>query len=886
MECVKCGHEIVEGASFCPYCGEKVASIIPGEEKPVYLAEVKGLLKSGKLVVYHDRVEFIVSNAQKTVYNYAGLVAVKKGLDRILFITEDGRTESCMVSMKNVHEAFIYIEKAARPYIEERKNRLLSEGIQYSLVSNMGLTGGILNILSDRAEFKAKSGAGEILWFKDVKSVSMSMGTLEFALLGGTFKSFTLDKDIRDEVFSFVEKAVAPYIAERKEELLSRGIYYSFLSSQGPDSGVLEILGDRVEYKVPSGQSKTIFFKDVRKAGLLMGMLELSLTDGTTRSFVVDKDVSDEVLVFVEKAIRPYVVGRTVGFETVFGIDERIEINEKRGVFHIIRQSGKEITDECPLKDVVKCEWTESSTPSSMLSGVLSGGMAILSSAAKAVGTQDGQKAEEKISYVGVLLTIGTSQGTRTECVRFGDFSLGMSRTNKKYDRYIAEISRLMDYLGSNCPECELAVPVLPAVENRSEEIVVDAVSVEEDLPAIADEITEKDEFGIIKYIEGVSRFINGCATPMTIAIQGSWGNGKNSIMKMISNSLEESYKGNLIWFNTWQFSQSDSGEQLPMLVGNRLVGQLGGTSNAATKDRAIKVAKGLINITSGFISQGSTDGQNLMDAIFKDNNSADSIEKLVKVFSELVRKRIVGESNKVIILIDDLDRLTPAKGVELLEAMRNFFDCEGCVFVIAADYNSVIRGAEERYGQDFDESRGKSFFDKLFQVSFRVPVSGQNIQNYVKEKLEQIEIYGSDEAELGIYVELIRHSTGCDPKSVERLFNSFLLLKNLADETYADKNRRLMLFALICMQTRFHGVYDLLVKMRDKMTPVFLFGLCDDQTGILGKSGLGDEEKPEFEEFYRTFCDVIDADKKGSISEAECRMFAEVLEISSITSK
>lgn len=882
MKCAKCGQELTEGVSFCPYCGERAAAQIQGVENPIYEADVKGLLKSGKLAVYHDRAEFVISSVQKTVFNYSALIAVKKGLDRIIFITEDGQTESCTVNRKNIHEAFLYIDKASRPYIAERKNALWAKGIRYSLVCT-GLAGGILNILDDRAEFKAKSGQCEVLSYKDVKSVSLSMGALEFSLISGKIKSFALDKEIRDEVFSFVEKAVAPYIAERKEALLARGISYSCPSSQGSDIGTLDILDDRAEYTSRSGQKQIVSFKDVRAVRLSMEMLELSLTDGTSKSFVVDRDICSEVLAFVENAIRPYVRKRTEGFETSFGIDERIEINESRGVFHIIRQNGNEITEEYPIGEVIKCERTECSTPGSVLGGVLSGGMAILGSAAK---TANAPKADEKISSVDILLTVRSDQGIRTENVRFGNFLLGMSRTNPKYERYDAEASKLMDYLAGRCPECELIVPILPEPEDKPAEITVDTSVEEEEVFSPPDTTAEKDQFGIIKYVEGVSGFISECATPMTIAILGSWGSGRNSILKMLSASLEECYRKNLIWFNAWQFSQSDRDRQLSMQIGNKLISQLSGAAAAGTKDRAIKAAKGIINITSGFISQGSTDGQNLIGALFREN-PADSPEKLVKGFSDLVKKRAAASNGKLIIFIDELDRLTPAKAVELLEAMRGFFDCEGCVFVVSADYNSVIRGATEIYGQDFDENKGKSFFDKIFQVSFRVPASGFNIQNYVKDKLAQIDIYPDDEAELGFYVELIRHSVGIEPKSMDHLFNSFLLLKKLADEeTYKDKDRRLMLFSLLCMQTKFHEIYDAIVRMKDKLTPDFLADLSGEQSEILNNSRLSDDEKAGFNHFARIFCSIINTDKDESISQSECMAFAEVLDISSITSK
>lgn len=890
MVCVKCGHEVMEGAAFCPYCGEKISGELPGEDAPLYLAEVKGLLKSGKLAIYRDRAEFITSSVQKTVFNYSALVSVKKGLDRIIFVTEDGRSESCAVNRKNIHEAFLYIDQAARPYIARRKERLLAEGIRYSFVSSMGLTGGILNILDDRAEFISKTGQRETVGFQNVKSVRLSMGGLEFSLTDGTAKSFAVDKELREEVLAFTEKAVEPYIAERKAALLARGIHFSSLSAYGPDSGTLDILEDRAEFTAQSGQRETVFFKDVRAVSQFPGTLEFALTDGTSRSFAVEADIQGGILAFVQRAITPYVTARTAGFETAFGIDERIEINEERGVFHILRQGGSEITDEYPLEDAAGCQWIESSGTGGVLGGVLSGGMAILNSVAGAVGAQSAPDAEEKISSMGVLLTIRTDEGERTESVRFGSFPLGISRTNKKYERYLAELSAFIEYLERRCPACELTLPApapAPALpEAGPTEALAEPAAVETAAPEISETVAaEQDQFGIIKYIQGVSGFISKCATPMTIAIQGSWGSGQNSIMNMLAGKLAESGAGTPVWFHTWQFSQFDLGEQLPILVGNRLISQLTGTNNAANKDRALKAAKGIIGITSGLISQGNSDGQNLIDivdALFRDSAAA-PLEKVVKAFSDLVHKQPGG---RAVIFVDDLGRLPPVKAVELLEAMQNFFVCQGCVFVIAAEYDAILRGARDRCGQDFDESKGKQFFNRFFQVSFRVPVSGYNIENYVRDKLEKIDIHTGDEAELGTYVRLIEHSVGRDPTNLDRLFNSFLLLRNMADrEMYESRYRRLVLFALLCMQAKFHDIYEFMVRMRDQVSPRFLSTLFGGRWETHDLR-LVAEEQAQFQEFAGVFQDIINTDREDGISESECSAFTEVLDFSSITSQ
>lgn len=64
--------------------------------------------------------------------------------------------------------------------------------------------------------------------------------------------------------------------------------------------------------------------------------------------------------------------------------------------------------------------------------------------------------------------------------------------------------------------------------------------------------------------------------------------------------------------------------------------------------------------------------------------------ENFREKFKEVLDKT---EHEKFIIYIDDLDCLVPEKAVELLEALKVFFDVDKCVFVLAIDYEVVSRG-------------------------------------------------------------------------------------------------------------------------------------------------------------------------------------------------
>lgn len=880
MQCTKCGRELPEGTAFCPYCGEKAA----GGDKPIYQAEVKGFLKSGRLAVYRDRVEFSASSTQKTVFYYTSLVAVKKRLlptPAILFITEDARTEACAATQKNIHEAFLHVEQAVKPYLEARTARLREQGIRYSLLSSTGIaSGGILNVAGDRVEFQSKSGKQETVPFEEVKSAALLSGALELTLFNGTTRSFSLDKELRDEVLAFVNEALAPYLARRKAALLERGIYFSFFSGLGQACGTVDIYADRVEFTDRSGQADATAFKDIRAVSLCAETLELHMVNGTVRAFSVDRDEQDEILAFVQKAIEPYVRRRTEGFDTAFGSAERLEVNRARGVFHIIRQNGAIITDEFPLESISVCQIEESTELNPLISGIRTGGRAIAGKAAEMTGRQGPAEEEEEVRSLDVLLTIQTGAGRRTETLRFGDFPAGISRSNPKYTQCSAEAAGLMDFLRETCPACERIVPAPPESPAEEKALPVPGKTEQPAGAAVAAPAAAKDRdpLGGQTFVDRISQYIGSCQTPMVIAFQGNAGDAE-SILKQLSDSLKEQYKGNRIWLHTKQFARSELGEKLPMFIGAALVSQLGSPSDG----RVVKLAKAIINLSISLISQGKADGQALADAFFKDNptNSADD---MVKTFSELVQKRSGGGKSKVIVLADGLDSLSPAKTVEILEAMEDFLSCEGCVFAVAVDYAAVIRGVNERYGQD--EEQGKRFFHKIFRVSFRPPASGLQMEGYVKSRLARLALTAYDEAEAEFCCKLMSHSIGGRPENMDRLFDSFELLKTLAGETiYQNRDSRLILFGLLCMQARFPAVYGQLVQDKDAVTPELLADLCGMESDLVIRSGLAEEEQGDFREFAQVFCGVIDAGGTGGISRLESSTFAQVLEFTSITS-
>ena len=405
----------------------------------------------------------------------------------------------------------------------------------------------------------------------------------------------------------------------------------------------------------------------------------------------------------------------------------------------------------------------------------------------------------------------------------------------------------------------------------------------------------KNDTFGISRYINGLCTFILHCETPMTISIQGDWGSGKTSMMNMVRAKLNES-NVHTIWFNTWQFSQFQMQDNLAIsMLGSLLseldcdkkkvkdlLGTLGNASRTALKILADNVAGGVVADKLGELI-----GTPEID-------SAEKIKEIKNDFQNAINKKLNSRNkDKAVIFIDDLDRLQPAKAVELLEVLKVFLDCEKCVFVLAVDYSVVTQGIKQKFGDSVDEEKGKSVFDKIIQLPFKMPVAQYDISNYISDALKEMDIT-CDEKSVKQYVGLIETSIGCNPRSIKRLFNTYMLLDIISQESsYSanDSKRRMILFAIICMQMEFDELYNFIVSSKDTLSND-LFCQLSDYTLINNDENLkeeigiyDDDEIMRISLFMKKFINAIQIDDVANISEEEIDNLRNILYFSTITS-
>lgn len=410
----------------------------------------------------------------------------------------------------------------------------------------------------------------------------------------------------------------------------------------------------------------------------------------------------------------------------------------------------------------------------------------------------------------------------------------------------------------------------------------------------------KNDLFSIETYIDGLCQFIKNCDTPMTISIQGDWGSGKTSMMNMICEKMEQDICP--VWFNTWQFSQFSFGNSLVFSMMTVLLNELG-----CEKDSINKVLGGLLSFAKS-ATIGTVDhfvggyAADKVNAVLNPDTDAtvdyaNEIMQLKTKFQAAVNKKIdVDKKSRVVVFVDDLDRLQPTKAIELLEALKLFLDCENCVFVLAVDYEVVTMGIKQKFGEDVSKEKGRSFFDKIIQLPFKMPVAQYDIKKYVADSLAKMN-FKNDESTLALFERLIQHSIGFNPRSMKRLFNTFQLLYIISSGSVEGADeviRQKVLFASICLQMSFENVYRYFMSSISIFDAEFISTLVDankiSEDEELVQIITEGEENTDFyikkvARFMKCFAEAIQMDDDSTISDEEIENLKNILRCSSVTS-
>ena len=349
---------------------------------------------------------------------------------------------------------------------------------------------------------------------------------------------------------------------------------------------------------------------------------------------------------------------------------------------------------------------------------------------------------------------------------------------------------------------------------------------------------TQDDLFGIQVYQNALIRYVKLTDTPITIALQGEWGSGKTSLMNLLKYHLCDVDNSEYfpVWINTWQYSLMKTPAQTIMGILEGIINQIGALNpNKQKWEDSRKKIGGIFKkmatvgtkVAAGFVG---VDG-GLVDDMMGDGAGAHSdIVQLKQEIAKMIEQILSDFPSKkgLTFYIDDLDRIDPPVAVEILELLKNIFDLEKCVFILAIDYDVVIKGLKPKFGEltEKNEREFRSFFDKIIQLPFSMPVASYNVDTFLVDALSKIEFFTDkelqDEELAEKLSEITRLSVGTNPRSLKRLTNTLALISIIYEEQKGGSanagtlTEKLINYALVCIQIAYPYIYNQLTEVPD----------------------------------------------------------------------
>lgn len=261
--------------------------------------------------------------------------------------------------------------------------------------------------------------------------------------------------------------------------------------------------------------------------------------------------------------------------------------------------------------------------------------------------------------------------------------------------------------------------------------------------------------------------------SPLTIGVFGLWGAGKSTLLNLIEHQLnEDDANVTCVKINAWMFEGYEDAKIALMETllkelcqENKFEKVKNGIKNLLSRINLFKVATSAISLGASVTASVATGNalpivmslprtaEGAMNAIKKISDNAENIKEtyLNEETSDPQNESIVDNIRKfrtefegmiksakvdnVVIIVDDLDRCTPERIIDTLEAIKLFLSVPHTIFVIAADENVIQYAIKKKYPlvEGMNVELSTEYIEKIIQLPIYIPeLSSKDIENYL----------------------------------------------------------------------------------------------------------------------------------------------------------
>lgn len=177
-----------------------------------------------------------------------------------------------------------------------------------------------------------------------------------------------------------------------------------------------------------------------------------------------------------------------------------------------------------------------------------------------------------------------------------------------------------------------------------------------------------------------------------------------------------------------------------------------------------------------------------------------DSLEVFESIFNQVIES---VKGDRLVIFVDNLDRLADDKMIEALETIKTFLNNPKCIYIVACD-DTVVRSVvtrshpvpdvERADGGEGRERVGEEYLDKFFQFSIRIPPYQEgDIVDFAREQFAKTRLYERlRDLDLDRLLTILLPTGTASPRKVKKLLNEYIVYYQTASEREKANDRGL----------------------------------------------------------------------------------------------
>jgi hypothetical protein len=317
----------------------------------------------------------------------------------------------------------------------------------------------------------------------------------------------------------------------------------------------------------------------------------------------------------------------------------------------------------------------------------------------------------------------------------------------------------------------------------------VSAPSISGDRPI---EAPAEDKLGFYPLAQRLASALidQGSSEGLVVGLEGEWGSGKSSLLNLTVRALgelPETHRPIVVDFKPWLIGDRDA--LLRVLFGQlaasiESIQAETGESEMAEGRRRRELAKQVRGYAAGVGAIGGLVG--VIPGVGVIGKAAEAVAKVAetlgadKALPDLKRELdhgLAGLSRRIVVTVDDVDRLDPREAIEVLRLIRSVADFRNVVYVLCFDEEVVGKSIEAALSL----KDGSAYLEKILQVIVAVPIPEPfRLRRWLEQEMKSAAARCNEDAQARL-AQVIDKEGGRrlkTPRSVTRVANAIRLLE------------------------------------------------------------------------------------------------------------